>query len=380
MKLLRFFRRQKYSPHKYNPLITINIHRDNLLHNLKEYQQANPRLTIAPVLKSNAYGHGLTLVGKILDKHKLPFFVVDSLFEVLVLRSEAIKSNLLVIGYTRTESICKSPQTGTAFTITSFEQLKELAKDLKFKQDFHLKIDTGMHRQGIMPAEINEAIKSIKSNDNLQLTGLCSHLADADNEISLLTPRQMQRWQQSVEIFKGAFPGVKFFHLANSAALSAQLNTGANVARLGLGLYGIGPSKQNKLKLRPVLSMHSIITSINHVAPGESVGYNATFTAKQSRRLATVPIGYYEGLDRRLSNKGWFIIDQQPCPIRGRISMNITTIDVSQVPGATMGTPVNIISEQIGAPNSIEVMARQINEIPYVLLVHLPAHLRRIVV
>ena len=165
MNLIKFLRKLKKYLIRYEPCVEILISKTKLLENLKEYQKNYPKILFAPVLKSNAYGHGLVYIAQILDKEQIAFFVLDSLYEAMVLRNEGIhKSEILIIGYTKSENIRNSNLPRVAFTIASMKQLLEISKIISSKIKIHLKIDTGMHRQGILMEDIENAIKIIKTN------------------------------------------------------------------------------------------------------------------------------------------------------------------------------------------------------------------------
>lgn len=379
MKILTFLRELKKSFSFHQPLIEVLVFKDNLLHNLQTFQRKYPRHQIAPVLKSNAYGHGLVQVAQILDDQEVAFLVVDSMFEAVTLKKENIKSKLLVIGYTKPQEICLNRHRNIAFTITNLQQLKDIDKRIRRKQHFHLKIDTGMHRQGILLSEINQAISIIEGNKKIILEGVCSHFALADSADSTYSNLQMQAWDQAVTEFKQAFPNLKYFHhAATGASHYEQENT--NVVRLGLGLYGMDPSPNRKLKLKPALEIRTIISGLKTIKKGEFIGYGLTFFAKEKMRVATVPAGYFEGVDRRLSNCGCYKIKDKFCPILGRVSMNISVIDVSKVSEIKVGKKVTLISCIKKDPNSAWNIAKQCSTIPYEILVHIPQHLRRTVV
>lgn len=252
-----------------------------------------------------------------------------------------------------------------------------------------------MHRQGILLSEIEEAIKIIKNNKNIILEGICSHLADADNENQEFTLEQIENWNKAAKIFRENFGGLKYLHLSATAGAGFADKIDANVARLGLGLYGIktqnsisktqgfGVSSTGDIKiinLKPALEMKTIITSVKEIESGEKVGYGVTFIANQKMKIATVPAGYFEGVDRRLSNSGSMLVQNQSCSIIGRVSMNITTIDVSAVENVKVDNEVIVISAEKSALNSVENMARQCNTIPYEILVHIPQHLKRFMI
>jgi alanine racemase len=379
-KSVRFLKSVKSSfARPYRPLIEVFISAANLKHNLRTYQQTYPGLLFAPVLKSNAYGHGLVQAAQVLDKEAIPFFVVDSLYEAIALRSEGIESEILVIGFTEVENIKHANLSRVAFTVTSMEQLEAFAARLSSHVKIHLKIDTGMHRQGILLSEIDRAIRILKLKKTLQFEGVCSHFADADGRDQKFTLSQIREWERASGLFRSNFPAIKFFHIANTAGGFYAGKASGNVARLGIGLYGINPSPFAKLSLKPVLEMRSIVSSIKTIPAGAKVGYNVTYRAKRATTVATIPAGYFEGVDRRLSNKGVFKIKQVDCPIVGRVSMNTTSIDVTRVEGVKIGDSVTVISKNPSDKNSVERMARLAKTIPWEILVHIPQHLRRTV-
>jgi len=271
MSLLGFLRKIKKSFSHYTPSVEVLIFRSNLIHNLREYQRQYPSFSFAPVLKSNAYGHGLLQVAQILDDQNVPFFVVDSLYEAIFLRSQGIKSSLLVIGYTSPENIKHCNEFAVTFVITSLEQLREISQKITARQKFHLKIDTGMHRQGILPEQMEAAIEMIRGNELIFLEGICSHFADADGNSEDFTNFQIKQWNAVVEKFKQNFATIKFFHLAATAGTYYSTHVSGNVVRLGIGLYGVNSSPFSKLDLKPVLEMRSIVSSVKSLGQGEPV-------------------------------------------------------------------------------------------------------------
>jgi alanine racemase len=365
-----------FSP-RISPLITVSIDEVALLHNLSEYRQAYPDIQFAPVLKSNAYGHGLIPIARILDRENIPFLIVDSYYEALTLRQNAIKSPILIIGYISPEIIKKSRLKNIYFTVTSLAQLQSINDIIRHPISIHLKIDTGMHRQGLLPSEIHQAITIIKKSSLLQLQGICSHLADADSKRHKYNKAQLQQWEQSIQFFKTAFADLTYYHISASAGLIHTAKSHHNLARLGLGLYGISTIENTKLSLKPVLKLTSIISGIKFIKKGDTVGYNNTFIAKNDMLIATIPTGYAEGVDRRLSNSGQVEIDGILCPIIGRVSMNITTIDITHIPNIQIGDIVTLISNDHSSPISANAIAKMCDTIPYEILIHIPAYLRR---
>jgi alanine racemase len=397
--LLRWLSRRRFP---YEPLITVEISRGRLIHNLNEFRKLAPKAMVAPVLKSNAYGHGLLEIASLLKDEHVPFFIVDSYFEAVSLRSQRVRTPILIIGYTRPETIAHSRLRDTAFTIASMETLrlftgKKPPSPEEHDSDghdprsistgrivrIHLKIDTGMRRQGILPEEADEAIEIIEGNRQLSLEGICTHLCDADNPDTSFTDSQIHIWNRMAKKFRTAFPSLKYVHASATDGHEFAEEIDANVSRLGIGLYGLSENKAitSKLGLQPVLKMKTIITGVKKLKPGESVGYGNTFRAEKEMLIATIPVGYFEGLDRRLSNNGSVQVgpNKTVCPIIGRVSMNITTIDVSGLPHAKTGDEVTVVSDISTDPNSIESIEKRMGSITYEMAVRIPAHLKRTV-
>jgi len=387
MQLIRTLRKIKRKIYYHNPLIRVFVYKNNLLYNLHEYQRKFPQVRIAPVLKSNAYGHGLIPLAKIFDKQDISFLVMDSIFEAKAVRSAGVKSPILIIGFVRTDEIMYASRfRNLTYTITSLNSLKNINKYLKERREFHLKFDTGMHRQGILLSEKEEVLNIVKDNKYLKITGLCSHLADADNDDPTFTLKQIERWNNLVAYFKSQLSDLKDFHLAASPGMHYLDKINSNLVRLGYGLYGFNPAHSD-LDLKPALEMTATITSIRTVPPEEGIGYNITFKTDRPMKVATISAGYFEGIDRRLSNSGFVKTcpaeggaKNQFCQIVGRVSMNITSIDVTDLPGVKIGDEVIIISKDPQDKNSALNNAQICHTIPYEILVRIPQHLKREVV
>ncbi|MDQ5893728.1 MAG: Alanine racemase [Patescibacteria group bacterium] len=356
-----------------NPLITIRISAAALLHNLAQFQGIKPENKVMPVLKSNAYGHGLIEVASILE-NKVEFFVIDSYFEALALRNEGIKTALLIMGYVRPDVMNSGKLKNISYGITSFDTLYSISSPVKI----HLKIDTGMHRQGIMPEELEKAFSYIKSNPTITLEGICSHFADADSVDKTYTEKQINLWNSIVNKAQKEFPSIKYVHISNSYGHSFANTIQANTSRLGIGLYGLADIEG--LDLKPVLEMRTILTNIKKIAKGDSVGYNNSFVALYDMTIATVPVGYYEGIDRQLSNKGSIRIKGTDAPIVGKVSMNMTTVDVSAIKDLKIGDEVQVISPIKSDSNSIYSMAHLGETITYELVVKIPREIKRIII
>ena len=327
-------------------------------------------------------------------------FLVEKTEEAVALRGYVIKTPLLIVGYTRPETIVTSRLKNISFTITNIDTLRTISSILQKAVSLHIKVDTGMRRQGILLSEIDEAINLIQANGNISLDGLMSHFSDADNIDHTFTDKQIENWNAASRKFKSVFPSIKYFHMSATDGHRFTRKIEANLSRLGIGLYGLSDDTDfaKKMNLQPVLEMKTIITGIKPLKAGETTGYGNIFTAWKNTSIATIPVGYFEGLNRKLSNNGALIVlargadtnesekdssSRIICPIVGRVSMNITTIEIpSQTKDKVIeiGSTVIAISNNPSDSNSIASIAKLSGTITYEIAVHIPEHLKRNVV
>ena len=371
------FRRLRAQRYGYQRQVQVNVSRSALEYNLKVFQGICGNAAVAPVLKSNAYGHGLVHVARILDSAECPFFVVDGYHEALILRNEGIRTPLLVMGFTPSENILCSRLRSVAFMVGDLEQLKTLVTHRRSQCRLHLKVDTGLHRHGVAPSEFNEALRLVTSASGLELEGIYSHFADASGSNTAFTRTQLTRWNSLVEPHRDR---VRYLHIANTAGTTWTQEVVGNVARVGLGLYGYDTHPIRSLSLKPSLSVQSRLRSLRTVNPGERVGYGLTWQASEVTKLALVPTGYHACVDHRLSNKGAFRIEGAVCPIIGRVSMNTTMINIAQVPDVKPGQVVEIIASDPEAVNSVSNIASICGTTPHVILSGVSPLLRRVIV
>lgn len=357
-------------------LIEVRISSKALVGNYQAFKDVYG-LPVAPVLKSNAYGHGLLQAASILAPKQPPFFVVDSYFEAKILRRHGIATPILVVGFVPPDIIKKNRLTNISFVVTSLEGLQMLIEHT-VQEKVHIKLDTGMRRQGLLPAQVPAALELLKRS-SIQVEGICSHFASADSSPEF-TRLQITEWNGSVSVWKEAFPSLTYWHIAASAGSAYAKECDANLIRLGSGLYGVERIPERAMPLLPVLSVHSMLTVVKEIQPGDQVGYNGIFTAERVTLIATVPVGYFEGFDRRLSNRGVMLVEGHICPVIGRVSMNMSTIDVSACHEAKLGTPVVVISDDPKALNSVLALSELCDMSPLEFMVHIPSHLRRVIV
>lgn len=375
-KFLNFFRK------KFETLNKIEVSRRDLLHNYHYLSSLDKRIKIAPVVKSNGYGHGIANVAKVLDSLNNPFFCVDSLFEAYELQKAHIKTPILVMGYTNPENfkIKKLPFSFAVFDLDSAKVLNKFQPGC----GVHIFVDTGMRREGITVEELPEFLLQIKQLSNIKIEGLMSHLASSSGKNDPLFLAQIKEYKKAKEICREMKVYPKWFHIAATGSIinpeTLPIIAGiSNLARAGLALYGFSSTTFDK-NLKPVLNLTTKIIQIKKVKKGEKIGYEGTYTAGKDLTIGVLPIGYYDGVDRRLSNKGIFLVDNIQCPILGRVSMNINIIDVSNVPNPKVGQEVIVYSNNPKDKNSIGNCAKICRTIPYDLLVNLAETTRRVIV
>lgn len=370
-----------FSRRKYQHLNKVLISEDALRHNYKIIQKLHTEAKVCPVLKSNAYGHGIKVVAPVFDTLNTPFLAVDSLYEAYELYKLKIKTPILVLGYTKPINfeVKKLPFHYVVYDL-------ELARVLNKYQpgcSIHIFIDTGMHREGVKLENLRSFIKSLKKLRNLKIDGACSHFADADNPDNLTaTNKQIVVFKKGLRIMEQEGLSPKWRHIAASAGSMKLKDNTFNMLRVGLAMYGINPLMKNDkhfgtARLKPALKFVSTIVQIKELKKGDKVGYSHTYKASNDTKIAVLAAGYYEGVDRRLSNKGVVEIGKVFCPIIGRISMNMTTIDVTMVKKPFVGQEVVIYSDKPEDKNSIYNSALLTNTIAYELLVNIAESVRR---
>lgn len=358
----------------YRPLNKIEISKRNLVNNLKFLRSLNRDIAIAPVLKSNAYGHGIVKVASILDKMNCPFFCLDSIFEAYQLFEAKIKTPILIMGYVDPSNL-SIKELPFSYAIWDFEQAARIA-DYQKGAKLHIFIDTGLNREGVKLEELESLLAKLKNLPDIKIEGLMSHLA-IYTQNQPYPKMQVKNYQTALEIAANSGLNLKWKHLAASGGLMNEYTKGTNMTRCGITIYGIDRENKSQGRLKPVLSLRTKIIQIKKISKGTRVGYDSTFEAKKDTVIGVLPIGYNDGVDRRLSNLGVVEVDGIFCPIIGKISMNVTTIDITEIKDPVLGQEVIVFSNNPKNPNSFENAAKLCQTIPHDLLVHLTPSMRR---
>ena len=290
------------------------------------------------VVKSNAYGHGLVVFSQLMEKIGVDGFCVDSVVEGIALRKAGIKKFILVLGSTLPERFEEAADNKITISISNIESFKKLSQ-IKNCPDFHIKIDTGMHRQGFYLEDIPNLIKNIKKS-NLQtqksFKGIFTHFASAkDINYPTYTDLQFEKMQKAKNLFsKEGFSNLIVHSSATGGALINK-KYHCDAVRIGIGLYGMWPSKEleiqlgDKIRLKPILSWRAVISEIKHLRAGDYIGYDLAEKIHHSINSAVLPVGYWHGLYRSLSSNGEVLINGKRAKILGRVSMDMISVGVN---------------------------------------------------
>lgn len=336
------------------------------------------------VVKANAYGHGAAECARALAAAGADWFGVALVEEGVGLRQAGIAEQVFCLGgfwRTQGELILEHNLTPALFRMDLAEELDARAKDAGRIVNFHLKVDTGMGRLGVRMEEVAEFVRALRRFENLRLDGVMTHFADADGVTPDYTDGQIRRFEEAVSILRELGFAPSWFHLANSAGLHAFPQAHGNLARAGAAIYGLVRDvlspRLEPLPLKPVLSLKSRIVLLKTVPAGASLGYGCTFTTSRESRIATLPIGYADGFHRAHSNNGRVIVRGRFAPVVGRVSMDLTILDVTDIPGVELGDEVVLLGEQHGLRISAEDLAAEIGTISYEVLTGISARVPR---
>jgi len=341
---------------------------DALAHNLGVIRnQVGPETKIMAAVKANAYGHGAPECARRLEAEGVDWFGVALPEEGIELRKSGISRPILCLGgfWRGQESACLQYQlTPVVDRLDETEALDRAAHDAGIKANVHLKIDTGMGRLGVRSEKISQFCEGLQRLANIRVDGLMTHLAAADDQaLDEFTTNQLKRFEEGVRVCRDHGIDPVYVHAANSAATFAFSQGVGNMVRPGGSLYGfvrdVFPANIERPALKPVMSVHSRITLLKRVGPGEKLGYGCTFETKRESLIGTIPIGYDDGYRRLLSNRGQMIVRGHFAPVVGRISMDMTLIDVTDVPNVTIDDYVTLL----GSEGEVAITAEDLGEL-----------------
>ena len=324
------------------------------------------------VVKADAYGHGVKQIARCLQSEGVEDFGVAIAEEGQTLREIGVEGSILVFGgcYPGQEDLFFSNSlVPTVYDLPTLKNLSTLAQ-LKGKQiSYHLKVDTGMGRLGIGPDDIGIFLEKAQTYEGMKLKGVFSHLSSADEADLTYTRKQVSMFEKVLAESEVLNNGSVVRHVANSAGTLLHKGHWFDMVRAGLSLYGINPGNaKTPVDLQPVMSFKTRVGFIKQVPANTALGYNRTFKTKKTSIIATLPVGYADGLNRLLSNRGQVIINGNYAPIVGAVAMDSILVDVSEIPEVNSGDEVVIIGEQENLKISAWDVAHWSSTIPYEVL------------
>ncbi len=382
-----------YSSKGMSNLVWVELDREVPDHNLRELRKGLRKGTIlCAVVKANAYGHGVKEMIPLLPS--ADWFAVNSLEEGVELREMAEKRPVLVLGHVPLDALQEAVARNLDFTVYNRETLEALAQlDLGSigPARLHLKVETGTGRQGILPSEVKGFVGQLKSVAGAKLVGVSTHFANIEDTLNHdYAQAQLDRFGDVLNILDRLDIKADFIHAAATAAGILFSKTHFNLVRAGIGIYGLWPSRETYLSTllghRPVPDLRSVLTwktrivQIKNLPEGSYIGYGCTYRATRPIRVAVLPVGYAEGYDRKLGNAAYVLIRGKRAPVIGRVCMNLTMVDISDIPHAGLEEEVVLLGQDGEERVSAETMAEWAGTINYEIVTRIsPLFPRRVV-
>jgi alanine racemase len=329
-----------------------------LVHNIREFRRlVGRKRKFLAVVKANAYGHGLLEVSRVALRNGVEWLGVNSVEEGTALREAGIKAPVLVLGYVPFSGLEAAVANGLRLTVYNRETVRRLAvlaERLRKKVSVHVKIETGTWRQGIDPKDAAAFVREAREHPGIVVEGLSSHFANIEDTTKHEYPlRQLEAYRSACRDLEADGLRVPLRHMSCTASTILFPEPDFNLARVGIGLYGLWPSKETylscllekkrPLSLEPVLSWKARIAQVKKVPAGAYIGYGCTFRTTRPTVLAVVPVGYYDGYDRGLSNAAHVLVKGSRAPVRGRVAMDFFMADVTDVPGVKLEDEVTLL-------------------------------------
>lgn len=356
---------------------TLEIHMDNLVSNLNYYRSLlKPTTKVMVMVKAFSYGLGTYDVAKLLEENNVDYLGVANTFEGIELRKAGINLPIMVMKpeVDSFDLVVEYQLTPTIFSLHALGRLIDTTNHSK-QLPISLKIDTGMHRLGFDKQEIPELLNTLKKHPFLKIESVFSHLAAAED------PQEDEFSHHQIKLFKDLFHTISENlnypiekHILNSNGIVRFNAAQMDMVRLGIGLYGVSSDKKTQAKLLPASTLKSKIAQIKYIKKGDTIGYNRVGIATKDITIATIPVGYADGLNRNLSNGNWsMIVNNQKAPIVGNVCMDMVMIDVSSI-DCKVGDEAFIFS----AKNTITEMSKCTGTIPYEILTSYSPRVKRV--
>ena len=346
------------------------------------------------VVKANAYGHGLKEIAQLAGKNGVKSYCVHTLEEALILRKLGENYNILIMGPVppgRLSEVILNNFKLVVYDPDTLDVLNRTAVDLEQSVRIHLKLETGTYRQGINPEDVDLFLEKLKRTPRIILEGVYSHFANIEDTTDhSYAFAQLKHFKDITSRIQLDFPDIKK-HTACSAAALLFSETHLDMVRLGISMYGLWPSRETFVSykinhslngeetLQPILNWKARVGQIKNVPTHHFIGYGCSYQTTRKTRLAVLPIGYAEGYSRSLSNQAFVLLRGRRVPVRGRICMNLTMVDITDLPDVMPGDEAVLIGKQGKASISVDLLASLAGTINYEFLTHLNGQIPRII-
>ncbi len=323
--------------------------------------------SVMVMVKSNGYGHGITIAARAAIEGGATWLGVYTPEEALTLRAAGFDARVLVVGWSPPATLDDLIAAGVDVSVLDAGGLRAVAAAAAGRRPrVHLKIDTGLHRLGVLPEAVESLADAVRdAGDRVEVAGIFTHFADAAEDVGF-TVTQHARFLEAVEALRPVAPGA-LLHTSGSAAILAHPAMHHDLVRAGIGFYGY-PPVPGPASLRPAMSVFCRVAQVRAVARGESVGYGRTWRAETARLIATATLGYGQGVPRALSNRGHVAIRGRRCPIVGIVSMDQIGVDVSDVDGVAAGDTAMFIGEHAGVRIGADEVGELTGTLPHEIL------------
>lgn len=348
----------------------------NLRHNLRVVQRTAGGAQVWAVLKADGYGHGAKGVARTLERAGAAGICVALLEEGIELRQAGIRVPILITGGYYGRAFGEVLRHELTPVIHDPAQIEALADEVRYggaePASVHVKIDTGMHRLGVMLKDVPKMAEMLERHREVRVSGLMTHFACADGTDLQSLDEQMDLFDAARLALRGLGIDPSLCHAANSAAILQSPRAHLDMVRPGIALFGVEPRPGICKELRPVMSVRTELVAVREIAAGESVGYGATWKAERTSRIATIPMGYGDGLSRSLSNRGEVLVRGKRAPVAGVVSMDMAMLDVTEIEGVRVGDECVVLGAQKGPLGqdtiSAEELASRRGTIPWEVL------------
>jgi alanine racemase len=378
-----------------NLLQWIEIDNSALTHNIHQFRRLiGKKRRLLATVKANAYGHGIAEIAGLALQAGADWLGVHSLDEGVFLREKNVDCPILVLGYISLDGLKEAIENDLRLTIYNLETLERLARlhpYPKEKVHLHMKVETGTYRQGVREEDVIAFVQKVNECPDLVLEGISSHFANIEDTTDHSYARyQLENFQRICLMLRNRGIEIPVKHIACTAAAILFPETYFDMVRVGIGLYGLWPSKETYLscllqnrepiRLKPVLSWKTRIAQIKKVPKGAFIGYGCTYRTTRETRIAVLPMGYYDGYSRAFSNVSYVLIKGQRAAVRGRVAMDFVMVDVSDIPGIEVEEEVILLGENESERISADQLASLAGTINYEILTRINPLIPRIIV